>query len=79
MAITVKLSATLRRYAPGYDAEVGLEVDYTLGMTVEEAVLRTDIPLEKVFMVVVNHRPSQIDEPLSDGDTVNLAMVFGGG
>ena len=79
MSVLVKLSVLLRKYVPGYDDEVGLQVEYEEGMTVEDVTIEAGVPVEKVIMVVVNQKPSKIGNKVSDGDLVRLAMVFGAG
>ena len=78
MTVRVELSLLLRKYVPDYEDD-GLIVDYEEGKTVRHVINELGIPKEKVFTVLVNHKPSNVGYILQDGDHVRLSMVLGAG
>jgi hypothetical protein len=79
MAARVELTLLLQKYVPNYDRDSGIVVEDGEGKTVRQIILELDIPLAKVFQVLVNYMPSQDSYVVKDGDLVTLAMVLGAG
>ncbi len=79
VSVRVELSLLLRRYAPGYDSDGGIIVDYEAGKTVKHIIAELNIPRDRVFTILVNRKPSKVSHKLQDGDHVTLAMIIGGG
>jgi hypothetical protein len=79
MAVRVELTLLLQKYVPNYDRDNGIVVEDGEGKAVRQIIVELGIPLVKVFQVLVNHRPSQDNYVLKDGDLVTLAMVLGAG
>ena len=79
MSVVIKLSPLLRKYAPGYDHDQGIELENGQGKKVSQLVEEVAVPKEMVTSVLVNHRPSRIGYVAQDGDLILLAMIIGGG
>ncbi len=79
MAVRVELTLLLQRYVPNYDQDNGIVVEDGEGKAVRQIIAKLGIPLDKVFQVLVNHRPSQDRYVVKDGDLVTLAMILGAG
>jgi len=79
MSVRVELSILLRKYVPDYDDDAGITVDYEEGKTIGDVIAELNIPKQKVIMVLVNRKPSKVDQKIQNGDHVRLAMVFGAG
>ena len=75
--ITVKLLAVLKEYAP--DGGV-LEMEYVPGMTIADALERTEIANTKVkYSLMVDNRRRKAEDALEDGDTVVVMPLLAGG
>lgn len=79
MPLQVRLSASLRRLAPGYDPLGGLEANWQPGLTVAGLLARLDIAPQEVKIIMVNGRSAGLGDPLADGDRVGLFPAVGGG
>ena len=79
MAVRIELTLLLQRYFPNYDQDNGIVVEEGEGKTVRQIIAELNIPLDKVFQVLVNHLPSQDSYLAKDGDLIVLAMVLGAG
>lgn len=79
MSLLVKLSASLRRFAPGYDPLQGLRLDYAPGLTVAGVLARLDIAPAEVKIIMVNGVAAELERALADGDRVGLFPAVGGG
>jgi molybdopterin converting factor small subunit len=74
MHVTVKLYATLRK---GRFIQKTLEFED--GITVQELIKSLSLPENEVTLIFVNGRHAQLQDKLSDGDTVALFPPVGGG
>ena len=75
--ITVKLLAVLKEYAPndGY-----VELEYSPGMTVADALGATDISkTDHRYSTLVNGRKKEAGAVLEDGDSVTVMPLLAGG
>ena len=79
MSVNVELSLLLRKYVPGYNEDAGVIVDYKEGKTIAHIIAELSIPRDKVFNVLINRKPSKVNQKLQDGDHVTLSMILGGG
>lgn len=79
MSVHVKLSTTLRAFAPGYNPLNGLHVDIPPGTTAENLALRLGLPLEQIKIIMINGRHADPDTPLQDGDRIGFFPAVGGG
>jgi molybdopterin converting factor small subunit len=74
MRITVKLFATFR--INRFDIEAR---EYPDGTTVEQIVDELELPREKLGIVMVNSRHVDLDREMSDGETLAIFPLVGGG
>jgi len=74
MKITVKLFATFQK-----GRFVIEEREYPAGTLVGAIVSELQIPEESLGIVMVNHRHVALDRELSDGDTLAIFPLVGGG
>ncbi len=74
MRITVKLFATFR--TKRFDIEAR---EYPDGTTVEQIVDELELPREKLGIVMVNSRHVDLDREMSDGETLAIFPLVGGG
>ena len=75
--ITVKLLAVLKEYAPndGY-----LEIEYSPGMTVADALAATEISkANHKYSTLVNGKRKDAGDILEDGDFVTVMPLLAGG
>ncbi len=74
MNITVKLFATLRngRFEQG-------SLDPDAGTTVRSVLEKLAITPDEAAIVFVNGRHAEPERPLSDGDTISIFPLIGGG
>lgn len=79
MPLDVRLSASLRRLAPGYDPLRGLEAAWRPGLTVAGLLAGLGIAPQEVKIIMVNGRAAAPDDPLAEGDRVGLFPAVGGG
>ncbi len=80
MRITVKLFATLTRYAPpGIAAGTPFVVDIPEGSCVADLMAALGLPPAEVKVAYVNGRRREPDTPLHDHDTVGIFPPVGGG
>lgn len=79
MPLQVRLSASLRRLAPGYDPLRGLEVDWRPGLTVAGLLAHLGIAPQEVKIIMLNGRAAGLEDPLVDSDRVGLFPAVGGG
>lgn len=78
VTITVKLFATLKKYAPNGRAE---DIPLTLpaGATVRDAVDRLDIPHDQAAMLVAGDTYVQPETVLEDGQEISIFPPLAGG
>lgn len=74
MRLTIKLFATFR--ANRFDIEAR---EYPDGTTVEQIVDELELPREKLGIVMVNSRHVDLDRKMSDGETLAIFPLVGGG
>lgn len=74
MKVTVKLFATFR--AGRFDVEIR---DYPAGATVADVVQDLELPEEKLGILMINHRHVDLDRVLSEGETLAIFPLLGGG
>jgi molybdopterin converting factor small subunit len=74
MQITVKLFATFR--AERFEIE---DRPYPAGTTVADVVMDLDLPKEKLGILMINHRHVDLDRVLSEGETLAIFPLVGGG
>ena len=75
--VTVKLLAVLKEFAPNDGL---IELPYTQGMTVADALTATDIANANVkYSVMVGNMRKRPEDALEDGDTVIVMPLLAGG
>ncbi len=79
MAITLKLSTSLRSFVDGYDAVNGLELGKGSGKSIAQVINELGIPSENVKIIMVNGLYAKPDRVLADGDRLGLYPGMGGG
>lgn len=79
MAVTLKLSSSLRGFVEGYDSLNGLEVDFEPQQSVSDLMRRLGIPEDKVKVIMVNGRHASPDRIMADGDRLAIFPAVGGG
>lgn len=79
MPVLVKLSASLRRFVPGYDALQGLLLPHRPGLTVAGVLAELGIDQAEVKIIMVGGVKADAERALADGDRVGLFPAVGGG
>lgn len=79
MHVTVKLYATLQRYAQGKLAGTPFEVELPDEATVRSLLDRLKIPPQETRTTFVNGIIQEQDWKLQDGDAVGMFPPIGGG
>jgi sulfur-carrier protein len=74
MRITVKLFATFQK-----GRFVIEERDYPAATRVGEVIAGLDIPEDALGVVMVNHRHVKLDRELTEGETLAIFPLVGGG
>jgi molybdopterin synthase sulfur carrier subunit len=74
MKITVKLFASFRTGRTPVE-----ERDYPAGTRVAEIVTELGIPVAELGIIMVNSRHVPLDRELTDGETLALFPLLGGG
>jgi sulfur-carrier protein len=74
MNITVKLFATLRK---GRFETKSMKIPE--GVSVQQICRETGIPADEKLIILVNSRHADPDQKLSDGDTLAIFPLIGGG
>ena len=74
MQITVKLFAIFR--IGRFEIEVR---EYSAGTAVVGVVQDLELPLEKLGILMINHRHVDLDRVLVDGETLAIFPLVGGG
>jgi len=74
MKITVKLFATFR-----IDRFDIAERDYPAGTTVAAIVDDLELPRDQLGILMVNNRHVELDREMSDGETLAIFPLVGGG
>lgn len=78
VTITVKLFATLKKYAPNGQAE-GIPLTLPAGATVRDVVDRLDIPHDQAAMLVAGDTYVQEETVLEDGQEISIFPPLAGG
>lgn len=78
MSIHVRLSTTLRKYVPAYQAAQGLTLDGE-GSTAANVAQNLGIPLEEIKFVMINGRQLPLQTMLGSDDRVAFFPPVGGG
>jgi molybdopterin converting factor small subunit len=79
MVVSVKLFATLSRFAPGRRASVPFEVQLSEGDTLLKLVEQLGIPPEEAKVAFVNGIIQALDHTLHPGDEIGIFPPIGGG
>jgi molybdopterin synthase sulfur carrier subunit len=79
MRVYVKLYALLRKYHPGPNRSIPLEVTLDDGAIVSDLVPKLGLEAKLVRAAFVNNAARGLDEPLDDGDKVALFPPVVGG
>jgi molybdopterin converting factor small subunit len=79
MAIRLMLSATLRRYIPGYNGETGYEVSIEQASTVRDLCRKLRVPENEVKLIMIEGVAADWDSILSGNERVALFPPIGGG
>jgi molybdopterin converting factor small subunit len=74
MKVTVKLFATFQK-----GRFVIEQREYPAGTLVGSVVSELQIPVESLGVVMINHRHVNLDRELTDGDTLAIFPLVGGG
>jgi molybdopterin converting factor small subunit len=77
--VKAKLFGTLRKYAPAYDSEKGLEVVLTEGQTVQSLLAVLGIPEDEARLFFIGGAFKKITDMLHDGDEISLFLPMAGG
>jgi molybdopterin converting factor small subunit len=79
MVLQVKLFATLRQFASGYDPHQGLALDVLPGTTVAQVIRELGLPPEDVTLILVDGVHRQPDYALQGHERVAFFPPIGGG
>ena len=79
MPVRLLLAATLRQYAPGYNAETGCEVIVEPASTVRDLSRRFGIPEKEVKLIMVEGLAADWDTTLVGNERVAFFPPVGGG
>lgn len=78
VTITVKLFATLKKYAPN-GASGSISLSLPAGATVRDAVNRLDIPPDQAAMLVADDTYVEAETVLEDGQELSIFPPLAGG
>jgi sulfur-carrier protein len=79
MVLKVLLAATLRRFAPGYDASTGLQMELEPGGCVRDVAQKLRVPEDEVRVIMVNGVGASWETLLETDDRVAFFPAVGGG
>lgn len=79
MPLEIRLSASLRRLAPGYDPLRGLSLDWRPGLTVAALLELLHIAPAEIKIIMLNGRAASLETPLAEGDRLAFFPAVGGG
>jgi hypothetical protein len=79
MPVLVKLSASLRRFVPAYDAQEGLLMPHRPGLSVAGLLDELGIAPAEVKIIMVDGVKADAARALADGARVGLFPALGGG
>lgn len=77
--VKAKLFGTLRKYAPGYDQEKGVDVTLADGETVQSLLKILGIPENEARLFFIGGALKKLTDPLNDGDEISLFLPMAGG
>ena len=79
MNVAIKLFGTLVQHFPGYDPEVGMDVQIPDGARVNDLLAHLGIQGSKGFIVAAESRLLKEEDELEDGSSIQIFQsVFGG-
>lgn len=79
MHVTVKLYATLHRYARAERAGIPFRIELSQGATLRDLMDLLKIPPEETRITFVNGIIEEAEHRLKDGDVVGMFPPIGGG
>lgn len=79
MRIQVRLYAILRRYVPDLPQRGSLVLDVPDGTSVRQTIRQLAIPDGSPVVAMVNSTVSELDQVLTEGDTLSLFPPVAGG
>ncbi len=79
MLINVSAFASLRKYLPGVTEGETRSLQVAAGATPRQIALELGLPVGEVYVVMRNHLPASLDEPLADGDRLVFLPLLDGG
>ena len=79
MPLHIQLSPFIRKYVPNYDHSTGIQLRIDAPQCVEDIIAKLNIPREEVISIMINGYPGKFSSTVTDGDSVMLAKVIGGG
>lgn len=81
MSLYIKLSSTLRQYAPGYDPEIGIILDFKPDtyMTAKDIAAKLRLPFAEIKFIMLNGRSMNLEAVIKDGDRLAFFPAVGGG
>ena len=79
MPIRVQLSPFLRKYFPNYNHTTGIHLTVKGPLSVDQIIAKLNVPRQEVISIMVNGYPGKFTSTVTDGDSVTLAKVIGGG
>lgn len=80
MPVHVIISATLRKYIPGYDPEKGLDIAQGPEIvTLADLAAHLGLPLTEIKFAMQNGHYQPLDSFLQDGDRIAFFPAVGGG
>jgi sulfur-carrier protein len=79
MPLQIRLFATLRRFAPGYDPHKGLALEISPGTTLAQVIQHLSLPPEDVTLILVDGVHQQPDFQLQGHERVAFFPPVGGG
>jgi molybdopterin converting factor small subunit len=79
MNVRVRLLGMLSRDVKSYDPKTGLELEMPEGATCRDIATVLDLPAGRAGMFSIDGILKKPDDPLADGDEVNVFMPLAGG
>ena len=81
MSVHIKLSTTLRKYLPDYDAGQGLEFNLINGepVTAQAIALELGLPLNEIKFIMLNGRAQSLSALVHPEDRLAFFPAVGGG
>lgn len=76
MLVSLKVRGELRRYLAGKEL---LDLEVPEGLPVSQAIGQAGIPMDEVWLVVLNGTVVEGDPPLAEGDRIEVVSPIAGG